>query len=125
MVMILFIYGGQLLGLPKTDIITMIGLLVTKNKQAAVTIGGAIHFTMGITFAIIYALLWSVGIGRAIWWGGLLFGTIHGMLVVLLLVLGMLVYPRLQEVIGGPLMIASVLFNHIVFGLVVAIVYTA
>jgi len=124
MIMILVIYGGQWIGLPKTDVITTLGLLVTRNKQTAVTVGGAIHFTMGISFAILYAFAWSLGIGFASWWGGLLFGTIHGMLVVLLLIVGMIVYPRLREIFGTPLMLGSILFNHIIFGLVVGIVYT-
>lgn len=99
-------------------------MLVTRNKQTAVTVGGAIHFTMGISFAILYAFAWSLGIGFASWWGGLLFGTIHGMPVVLLLVAGMIVYPRLRDIFGTPLMLSSILFNHIIFGLVVGIVYT-
>jgi len=126
-----------------------LGSLATTNKQAAVTLGGAIHFTMGIVFALIYALLWSLGIGSATWWWGLIFGAIHGTLVLLLLALIILLYPRLSRMVGRPLMIGSgatasgtaeprlpqmvgkplmmvtVLINHMVFGLVVALVYTA
>jgi len=54
----------------------MLGSLVAPNKQAAVTLGGAIHFTMGILFAIIYAALWSIGIGSSTRWSlrGRVFG---------------------------------------------------
>ena len=148
-VMILLIYGGPFLGLPNLDIISILGSIATANKQAAVTLGGAIHFTMGIIFALFYALLWSLGIGSATWWWGLIFGAVHGMLVLLLVALIMLLYPRLSRMAGRQLMIDSgapasnatqpllplmfskpliavaVLINHMIFGLVVALVYTA
>jgi hypothetical protein len=52
-----------MLGLPRIDVVSTLGSLAAPNKQDAVTLGGAMHFTMGILFAIIYAALWSVGIG--------------------------------------------------------------
>ena len=148
-VIILLIYGGPFIGLPNIDIISILGSVATANKQAAVTLGGAIHFTMGIIFALIYAFLWSLGIGSATWWWGLIFGAIHGMLVLLLLALSILLYPRLSrmvskqlmiesgaaasdrtqpllsQVVSKPLIVVTVLINHMVFGLVVALVYTA
>ena len=148
-VMILLIYGGPFIGLPNIDIISILGSVATANKQAAVTLGGAIHFTMGIIFALFYALLWSLGIGSATWWWGLIFGAVHGMLILLLLALIILFYPRLSRMIsrqlvidsgattGGPtqpllplmvskpLIMATVLINHMIFGLVVALVYTS
>ena len=148
-VIILLIYGGPFIGLPNIDIISILGSVATANKQAAVTLGGAIHFTMGIIFALIYAFLWSLGIGNATWWWGLIFGAIHGMLVLLLLALSILLYPRLSrmvskqlmiesgaaasdrtqpllsQVVSKPLIVVTVLINHMVFGLVVALVYTA
>src|SRR5207237_8052869 len=93
-VMILLIYGGPFIGLPNIDVISILGSVATANKQAAVTLGGAIHFMMGIIFALIYALLWSLGIGSATWWWGLIFGAIHGLLVLLLLALSIFHYPR-------------------------------
>src|SRR5438132_10051195 len=63
MAMLLLIYGGPLIGLPRIDVVSALGSLAAPNKQDAVTLGGAIHFTMGILFAIIYASLWSLGIG--------------------------------------------------------------
>ena len=124
-VMILLIYGGPFIGLPNIDIISILGSVATANKQAAVTLGGAIHFTMGIIFALIYALLWSLGIGSAIWWWGLTFGAIHGMLVVLLLILAARVYHPLSHIVSRPLMLVALLVNHIAYGLVVAVIYSA
>lgn len=152
-VMIIIIYGGPFIGLPNIDIISILGSVATANKQAAVTLGGAIHFMMGILFALFYALLWSLGVGSETWWWGLIFGAVHGLLVLLLLTVGIVLYPRLSRVAGrqvmfqkdltegvtassptGPLLpqvvskphIAfTVLINHMVFGLVVALVYSS
>jgi hypothetical protein len=147
--MILLIYGGPFIGLPNIDIISILGSVATANKQAAVTLGGAIHFSMGIVFALFYALLWSLGIGSATWWWGLIFGFVHGLLVLVLLTVGMILYPRLSrmvsrqlmtesgatasdrtqpllpQIVSKPLIVVTVFINHMIFGLVVALVYTA
>lgn len=124
MAMLLLIYGGPLIGLPRIDVVSTLGSLAAPNKQDAVTLGGAIHFSMGILFALIYAALWSAGIGSPTWWWGLIFGAAHGIVVILMLLVVMRIYPQLSELINGlPVMIA-ILLNHIVFGLVVAIVYS-
>ncbi len=124
MAMLLLIYGGPLLGLPRIDVVSTLGALAAPNKQDAVTLGGAIHFTMGIIFAILYAALWSVGIGSPTWWWGLIFGAIHGGLVILLLRVVMHMHPQLSELIKGLQVILALLLNHMVFGLVVALVYS-
>src|SRR5437867_7367761 len=124
MAMLLLIYGGPLIGLPRIDVVSALGSLAAPNKQDAVTLGGAIHFTMGILFAIIYASLWSLGIGSATWWWGLIFGAIHGILVILLLLVVMRKFPQQPELLNGLPMMVAVMLNHMVFGLVVAIVYS-
>src|SRR3989442_12158637 len=97
MAMLLLIYGGPLIGLPRIDVVSALGSLAAPNKQDAVTLGGAIHFAMGILFALIYAALWSLGIGSAIWWWGLIFGAIHGVLVIVHLFVAIRVFPQLFE----------------------------
>ena len=124
MAMLLLIYAGPLLGLPRIDVVSSLGSLAAPNKQDAVTLGGAIHFTVGILFAIIYATLWSVGIGSPTWWWGLIFGAIHGLLVIVMLLLAMRKYPPLSEIISGLPVMVAILLNHIVFGVVVALVYS-
>ena len=124
MAMLLLIYGGPLIGLPRIDVVSALGSLAAPNKQDAVTLGGAIHFTMGILFAIIYAALWSVGIGSPVWWWGLIFGLVHGMLVIVSLYVVLHRYPQLSEILNGLPVVAAILLNHMVFGLVVAIVYS-
>jgi len=124
MAMLLLIYGGPLIGLPRIDVVSALGSLAAPNKQDAVTLGGAIHFTMGILFAIIYASLWSLGIGSATWWWGLIFGLVHGMLVIVSLYVVLHRYPQLSEILNGLPVMAAILLNHMVFGLVVALVYS-
>jgi hypothetical protein len=124
MAMLLLIYGGPLIGLPRIDVVSSLGSLAAPNKQDAVTLGGAIHFTVGVLFAIIYAALWSAGIGSPTWWWGLIFGTIHGILVIVLLLVVLRTYPQLSELINGLPVMVAILLNHMVFGLVVALVYS-
>ena len=123
MAMLLLIYGGPLIGLPRIDVVGQLGSLAAPNKQDAVTLGGAIHFSMGILFAMIYAALWSVGIGSPTWWWGIIFGAIHGILVIGLLFAVMRVHPQLSASFKGLPVMVAILLNHIVFGVVVAFVY--
>ncbi len=124
MAMLLLIYGGPLLRLPRIDVVSMLGGLAAPNKQDAVTLGGAIHFTMGVFFAIIYAGLWSLGIGSPIWWWGLIFGGIHGLLIILILIVVMRRYPLLSQPFNEPRVMLAIMLNHMVYGLVVAFVYS-
>lgn len=125
MVMLLIIYGGPLLGLPRIDVVSMLGSLAAPNKQDAVTLGGAMHFMMGILFAILYAGLWSIGVGSPTWEWGLIFGVIHGVLVVLLLLLMIRRYPLLGESVNRFPVMLAILLNHAAFGVVVALVYAS
>lgn len=124
MAMLLLIYAGPLLGLPRIDVVSMLGSLAAPNKQDAVTLGGAIHFSMGILFALIYAALWSAGVGSPTWWWGLIFGAAHGIVVILLLLVVMRIHPQMSELFNGLLVMVAILLNHIAFGVVVALVYS-
>ena len=123
MAMILLIYIGPFLGLPRIDAVSMLGSLAAPTKESAVTLGGAIHFSLGIVFALIYAALWSVGIGSPTWYWGMLFGTVHGLLVISLLFVTMRLVPQLSQYFNTLAVMLAILLNHIVFGVVVAVVY--
>ncbi len=125
MAMILLIYIGPLMRLPRIDAVSMLGSIAAPNKESAVTLGGAIHFSLGIVFALIYAALWSVGIGSPTWYWGILFGTVHGLLVILLLLVTMRIFPQLPQNFNNLAVMIAILLNHIVFGVVVAVVYTS
>lgn len=121
--MLLLIYAGSFIGLPRIDVVGLLGSLAAPNKQDAVTLGGAIHFSMGVFFALLYAALWSVGIGSATWEWGLIFGAIHGVLVIGQLFVVMRRFPQLAEQFNTISVMLSILINHMIFGLVVALVY--
>jgi hypothetical protein len=125
MAMILLIYAGPFVGLPRIDAVSLLGSLAAPSKESAVTLGGAIHFSMGVVFAIVYAALWSVGIGRPTLPWGLLFGAVHGLLVVALLFVTLRVSPRMPRHFDSAAVMIAVLLNHIVYGAVVAVVYTS
>ena len=123
MAMILLIYIGPFIGLPRIDAVGMLGSLAAPNKESAVTLGGAIHFSLGVVFALLYAALWSIGIGSPTWYWGILFGAVHGILVVLLLLVTMRLVPQLSQYFNTLAVMIAILLNHIVFGVVVAVVY--
>lgn len=125
MAMILIIYGGPFLGLPRMDVVGMLGTMTAHNKQDAATMGGAVHFTLGVAFAACYALLWSIGIGSPSWQWGLIFGSIHGLLVILFVMIVTWRHPQLSPHISGIPVAIAILLNHIVYGIVVAIVYSS
>src|SRR5437870_3994582 len=125
MAMILLIYLGPAIKLPRIDAVGMLGSLAASSKESAVTLGGAIHFSLGIVFAIIYAALWSVGIGSPTWYWGILFGTVHGLLVIFLLLVAKRLIPQLSQHFNTLGVMISILLTHIVFGVVVAVVYTS
>lgn len=124
MAMLLLIYGGPLLGLPRIDLVSILGSLAAPNKQDAVTLGGAIHFSMGVFFALLYAGLWSIGIGSPTWWCGLIFGAIHGLILILILLITTRRYPLLLQPLTEPRVLLAVILNHLIYGLVVALVYS-
>lgn len=125
MAMILLIYIGPLIRLPRIDAVSLLGSLAAPNKESAVTLGGAIHFSLGVIFAIIYAALWSVGIGSPTWYWGILFGAVHGLLIISFLLMTMRMFPQLSQYFNNLTVMVAILLNHIVYGVVVALVYTS
>jgi hypothetical protein len=123
MAMIILIYMGPFLRLPRIDAVGLLGSLAAPNKQSAVTLGGAIHFSLGVLFALVYAALWGVGIGSPTWYWGLLFGMVHGFLVIAMLLVSMRMFPPLTQHFNTVAVMIAILLNHLLFGVVVAVVY--
>jgi len=118
-------YMAPMMGMPKMNIIGMLGTMFTANEGAARVIGVILHFMMGIIFALIYAWLWSVGIGAATWWWGLLFGAVHGVAAMIMMPLMIRMHPRPPAMQMGPMLMMGLLLGHLVFGLAVVLTYTA
>ena len=67
--------AGPRMGLPKMAIWEILGSMFDKDGNTG--LGWALHFMMGVVFALVYAALWSAGIGSATVAGGLVFGIAH------------------------------------------------
>lgn len=122
------------MGMPKMDVMGMLGSMVSQDAGRARLIGAVMHFMMGMVFAVVYALLWSLGIGSASALWGLIFGAVHGLGAGVMM-------PVMTRVMPSPVSSAGVatasaspsgmsgmpglLMGHMVFGLVVALVYGA
>ena len=71
---------APMIGMPKMDIVDLLSTMFGKPNRL---IGWMMHFMMGIVFAMIYSLFWSLGIGSATWVGGLIGHLVFGVVVAL------------------------------------------
>jgi hypothetical protein len=120
------------MGLPKMDIVGMLGSMFQSDSNRS--LGWGIHLMMGIIFALTYAALWSIGIGSATLLWGLAFGAVHwlgaGMMMGGVPVMHAGVKAGTVDApgafmmnTGGLMAFMGGLIGHLVFGLVVALVY--
>lgn len=124
-VMTLLMYAAPRMGMPKMDIIGMLGSMFTTGKRTATGIGLVVHFMMGVAFALVYAYTWSIGIGSVGLLWGLIFGIAHAVVAIVMMPLMMRMHPRPPAMQGGPKTILGQVMGHAVFGLVVAVTYAA
>jgi uncharacterized membrane protein YagU involved in acid resistance len=123
--MTILMYVAPAMGMPRMDIIGLLGTMFTANEGTAKIIGTILHFMMGTIFAIIYALLWNIGIGSVTWWWGLIFGAVHAVLAMVGMPIMMRIHPRPPQMEQGIMTMIGLLMGHLVFGLVVALTYGA
>jgi uncharacterized membrane protein YagU involved in acid resistance len=123
LVMTLLMYLAPKMGLLKMDIIGLLGTMFTTSEGASRVIGTLAHLMMGVIFAIVYALLWTLGLGNSIWLWGLIFGAIHGVIAVGMMPLMVKMHPRPPQMESSPMMVVGLLMGHLIFGLVVALTY--
>ncbi|HET7397863.1 MAG TPA: hypothetical protein VFJ94_05015 [Intrasporangium sp.] len=88
--------GATELHLTRMDLPFLLGTAVTGHRTRAKAVGYALHFVVGLVFALAYWALFLV-LGRHDWWLGTLFGLGHGLFsgTVLVNVLLPLVHPRM------------------------------
>jgi uncharacterized membrane protein YagU involved in acid resistance len=122
------------MGMPKMDIVGMLGSMFSAEGNRSV--GMVIHLMMGVVFAIIYALLWQAGIGSVGLLWGVIFGAGHWLVSGAMMAgMGMMhagvkagtvnapgIYMTNN---GGIMAFMGGLIGHVIFGLVVALVYGA
>ena len=124
---------GPRMGFPKMAIWEMLGSMFDSHGKN--TLGWMAHFMMGAVFALIYAALWSAGLGAPTLIGGILFGAVHFVVVGLMLggipvmhagiKAGTVQAPGVLMLNGGIMGLMGGLVGHILYGLVVALVYAA
>lgn len=122
------------MGMPKMDIVGLLGSMFSTKTNLA--LGWMMHLMMGVVFALVYAFLWSLSIGAATWLGGLIFGMVQWLVVGV--VMGMI--PMMHVGIksgavqapgmwmtnsGGFMAFMGGLVGHMIFGIVIALVYAA
>jgi hypothetical protein len=135
LVMSMVLFLAPKMGMPKMDIV---GLLSTMfSKKGIPVLGWMMHLMMGVIFALIYAFLWSNGIGASTWLYGLVFGAAHWLIVGVIMAMipmlhvgirsGSVKAPGMYMIGNGGGMKAFIggLMGHMIFGLVVALVYAA
>ena len=121
------------MGMPKMAIWEMLGTMF--SKEGNVGLGWVMHFMMGIIFAIIYAALWAAGIGSATLLSGVIFGVVHFLVAGLMMggmpmlhagiKAGTVQAPGVLMLNSGVMGFMGGLIGHVVYGLVVALVYGA
>lgn len=120
------------MGMPKMDIVGMLGSMFSAKGNR--TLGMIIHLMMGVVFAVLYALLWHIGVGSVgpLW--GVLFGAGHWIVAGTMMggmtamhagiKAGTVEAPGVFMIRNGGMMaFMGGLLGHVIFGLVVALVY--
>jgi hypothetical protein len=94
--------AAQLAGLSRMDIPMMLGTLFVESPDLARVIGFFVHLLNGQAFALLYAAAFAL-IGSATWWLGALFGLVHG-LAALTVIIPYLpgIHPRMASARSGP-----------------------
>lgn len=123
---------GPKMGMPKMAIWEMLGSMFSPDGNVA--LGWVMHLMMGGIFGIVYAALWAIGLGSATMISGALFGLVHWLIVGVM----MGAIPMLHAGIkagsvstpgvfmfnsGGMMAFMGGLIGHVIFGVVVALVY--
>jgi hypothetical protein len=117
------LYAAPAVGLPRIDVIGLAGSMFTEGFLPTVVTGVVLWSGIGMLFAVLYVVLWNAGYGEPTVRGGLLYGLIHGNIVVALFPVFVAMHPALHGVtvpIGAAI---SLVLAHLAFGVVVAAVY--
>jgi hypothetical protein len=94
--------GAQVAGLSRMDIPMMLGTVFVEDPDRARVIGTFVHLINGQIFAVLYTAAFAL-LGWATWWLGAIFGLIHGV-AALTLILPLLpgLHPRMASDRAGP-----------------------
>jgi hypothetical protein len=90
--------GGEL-GFTRMDLPFLLGTSLTDNRQRAKIYGYMMHFALGISFALLYAISFAA-IHRSGWWLGALVGILHALFTSTVLV--NVILPIIHRRMGTP-----------------------
>lgn len=92
----------QLGGFTRMDVPMMLGTIFVEDPDRARVVGSGMHLVNGQAFALLYAGGFAA-LERAGWWLGALFGTLHG-IAALTLIIPLLpgIHPRMASDRQGP-----------------------
>lgn len=122
-VMTLLMALGPSMGMARMDMLGTLGTMFVPEGAAARTLGGVLHFGMGVVFAAVYGLLWRSGVGTVSPGWGLVFGAVHGIVAAAVMPAMRAMHPRRPELPTGSKAAMGIVLGHAVYGLVVAWVY--
>lgn len=96
LVLTTFLQAASALGLTRIDLPFLLGTAVTGDRIRAKALGYAMHFIVGLIFALIYFAIFTA-IGHSGWWLGAIFGLVHGLFAATAFVSTLLplVHPRM------------------------------
>lgn len=121
------------MGMPKMDIVGLMGSMFGRENRV---LGWIMHVMMAMVFGLVYALLWSRGILSPNWLGGLAFGAAQWILVGMIMGLIPMMHAGIRSGAvkapglwmtneGGAMAFFAGLMGHMIFGVVLALVYSA
>jgi len=133
--------GSQAANLTRMNLPYLLGTIFTPDRDRARVIGILIHLLNGWIFSLVYVLAFHQ-LGEATWWWGAIVGAVHGAFVV---VVGLPalpgVHPRMAGETRGPTVVRhleppgflglhygvrtpfSMLFSHVVYGVILGAFY--
>ena len=93
---------GSELRLTRIDLPFLLGTAFTADRTRAKALGYALHFVVGLAFALVYYAIF-VAIDQSGWWLGALFGLVHALFsaTALVNILLPLVHPRMGSPLTG------------------------
>ncbi|MBE9524169.1 MAG: hypothetical protein IMY76_03660 [Chloroflexi bacterium] len=131
-VITMFMSMAPKMGMPKMDMVGMLGSMFGTPSNRG--LGLFIHLMMGVVFGLVYAYLWSAGVGSATLVGGIVFGIVHWLATGMMMAPMPLMHAGIKSgdvpapgaymiKNGGMKSFMGGLVGHAVFGLVVALIY--
>jgi hypothetical protein len=87
------------MNLTRMDLTLILGTMVTIDRRRARAYGYAMHFGIGLVFALLYVAVF-VAIHRTSWWLGALFGALHAVFLGVVVINVLL--PLLHPLMGAP-----------------------